>query len=159
TNTRMWLRDAVDHDRLPTLQQLDDPKWFPYRYGQALWAYMSGRFGHDLAARALASDAKGGALGRLTSVTGVNADTLSRGWHAARPAGGSRWRRCSADAPCSRSSTCPADRFGANACLPISIRFSRRRGRRTAAGSCSRRSAAAAAICINTISKMTGCAG
>ena len=83
TNTRMWLRDAVDHDRLPTLQQLDDPKWFPYRYGQALWAYMSGRFGHDLAARALASDAKGGALGRLTSVTGVNADTLSRGWHAA----------------------------------------------------------------------------
>src|SRR5436189_2824114 len=80
TNTRMWLRDAVDHDRLPTLQQLDDPKWFPYRYGQALWAYMSGRFGHDVAARALASDAKGGALGRLTSVTGVNADTLSRGW-------------------------------------------------------------------------------
>jgi WD40 repeat protein len=83
TNTRMWLRDAVDHDRLPGLQQLDDPKFFPYRYGQALWAYLSARFGEDLAARALASDAKGGAIGRLTAVTGIDADTLARDWHAA----------------------------------------------------------------------------
>jgi Tol biopolymer transport system component len=82
TNTGMWLRDAVDHDRLPTLQQLDSPKWFPYRYGQALWVYLSGRFGEDLAACALASGAKGGAVGRLTDVTGVDADTLSRDWHA-----------------------------------------------------------------------------
>jgi Tol biopolymer transport system component len=81
-NTRMWLRDAVHHDHLPTLKQLDDPKWFAYRYGQALWAYLSGRFGEDLAARALASTAKGGAIGRLTSLTGVDADTLSRDWHA-----------------------------------------------------------------------------
>ena len=35
-HTRMWLRDAVARDRLPTIAQLDDPKWFPYRYGQAL---------------------------------------------------------------------------------------------------------------------------
>src|SRR5206468_13094958 len=33
--------------------------------------------------RARAADARGGALGRLAAVTGVNADTLSRGWHAA----------------------------------------------------------------------------
>jgi WD40-like Beta Propeller Repeat len=82
TNTRMWLRDAVHHDRLPTLEQLDNPKWFPYRYGQALWAYLSARFGNDLAARALVSTAKGGAIGRLTSITGVDADTLSSDWHA-----------------------------------------------------------------------------
>jgi len=82
TNTEMWLRDAVDQDRLPTLAQLDSPKWFPYRYGQALWVYLSGRFGERLAARALASDAKGGAIGRLTQATGVDAETLSRDWHA-----------------------------------------------------------------------------
>ena len=82
TNTRMWLRDAVHHQRLPTLAQLDNPKWFPYRYGQALWAYLSTRFGNDLAARALVSTAKGGAIGRLTAVTGVDAETLSRDWHA-----------------------------------------------------------------------------
>src|SRR5206468_5967755 len=83
TNTRMWLRDASDHDRLPTLKQLDDPKWFPYRFGHALWAYLSARFGNDLAARALASTVKGGVLGRLADVTGVDAETLSRDWHAA----------------------------------------------------------------------------
>ena len=82
TNTEMWLRDAVQHDRLPTLRQLGSPKWFPYRYGQALWIYLSGRFGEDLAARALASRAKGGGVGALTEVTGVDADTLTRGWHA-----------------------------------------------------------------------------
>jgi hypothetical protein len=82
-NTQMWLRDAVDHDELPTLKQLDNPKYFPYRYGQALWAYLSGRFGQDLAARAMASNAKGGGIGRLVETTGVDATTLSRDWHAA----------------------------------------------------------------------------
>jgi hypothetical protein len=82
TNTAMWLRDAVRRDRLPTLKQLDDPRWFPYRYGQALWAFLSERFGDDLAARALASKAKGGAIGRLVATTGVDAATLTRDWHA-----------------------------------------------------------------------------
>src|SRR4051812_9598996 len=45
TNTAMWLRDAVRVERLPSLEELDNPRWFPYRYGQALWAYLSGRFG------------------------------------------------------------------------------------------------------------------
>jgi hypothetical protein len=83
TNTAMWVRDAVDADTLPTLEQLDHPKWFPYRYGQALWAHLSARFGEDLAARALVSTAKGGAIGRLTAVTGVGSAALSSGWHAA----------------------------------------------------------------------------
>jgi len=83
TNTAMWLRDAVRRDRLPSLKQLDDPRWFPYRYGQALWAFLSERFGNDLAARALASKAKGGAIGRLVATTGVDAATLTRDWHAA----------------------------------------------------------------------------
>lgn len=83
TNTAMWLRDAVRRERLPSLEQLDDPRWFPYRYGQALWAFLSARFGDDLAARALASKAKGGAIGRLVATTGVDAATLTRDWHAA----------------------------------------------------------------------------
>ena len=82
-NTAMWLRDAVQGDHLPTLEQLDDPRWFPYRYGQALWAYLSGRFGNDLAARALASKARGGAIGRLVATTGVDARTLAHDWHEA----------------------------------------------------------------------------
>ena len=33
-NTRMWLRDAAASKHVPTLPQLREPKWFPYRYGQ-----------------------------------------------------------------------------------------------------------------------------
>src|SRR6185369_8949550 len=71
-NTSMWLRDAAEQDRLPRIDQLIDPKWFPYRYGQALWAYLAGRFGEDVIAKCLKSTAKGGAIGRLVAVTGVD---------------------------------------------------------------------------------------
>ena len=48
-NTAMWLRDAARGERLPTIKDLDNPKYFPYRWGQALWAYVArpmGRRGH-----------------------------------------------------------------------------------------------------------------
>jgi len=45
-HTAMWLRDAALTGRLPTLRQLTyDPQFFPYRWGQALWSYIGGRWG------------------------------------------------------------------------------------------------------------------
>lgn len=45
-HTAMWLRDAALTGRLPTLEQLTyDGSYFPYRWGQALWAYIGGRWG------------------------------------------------------------------------------------------------------------------
>jgi Tol biopolymer transport system component len=81
SHTAMWLRDGVEHDRLPRIDQLDDPQWFPYRYGQALWAYLAIRHGEDVMSRALVSKASGGAIGRLAAVTGSDARVLSDGWH------------------------------------------------------------------------------
>ena len=50
--TAMWIRDAELHNRLPTLRQLErDPYYFPYRYGQAILAYIGGRFGDDAVVR------------------------------------------------------------------------------------------------------------
>jgi Tol biopolymer transport system component len=50
--TAMWVRDATIHDRLPNLRKLStDPRYFPYRYGEALLAYMGGRFGDDAVIR------------------------------------------------------------------------------------------------------------
>jgi len=50
--TAMWVRDATVHDRLPDLKKLTrDPRYFPYRYGQALLAYIGGRFGDDAVVR------------------------------------------------------------------------------------------------------------
>jgi len=45
-HTAMWLRDAALTGRIPTVEQLTyDPRFFPYRWGQAFWAYVGGRWG------------------------------------------------------------------------------------------------------------------
>jgi hypothetical protein len=82
-HTRMWLRDAAAHDTLPDLKQLQDPRWFPYRYGQALWHFVAGRYGPDAVVHALKSRASGGAAGRLQDATGEEPDTIIREWHVA----------------------------------------------------------------------------
>ena len=81
-NTSMWLRDAVAEGDMPRIQDLENPNFFPYRYGQALWAYLAHTFGEDVVYRALVSNAKGGAQGRLVAVTGKSVSTLTEGWHA-----------------------------------------------------------------------------
>ena len=44
--TANWLRNAAIGGKIPTVDQLsNDPRIFPYRYGQALWAYVGGRWG------------------------------------------------------------------------------------------------------------------
>ena len=35
-------------DTLPAIEKLDDPKYFPYRWGQAFWAYIGGRWGDQV---------------------------------------------------------------------------------------------------------------
>jgi Tol biopolymer transport system component len=81
-HTTMWIRDAVDMNRLPAIRELHDPKWFPYRFGQALWAFLADAFGEDIARRALASKANGGGIGRLVAVTGVREAELTARWNA-----------------------------------------------------------------------------
>lgn len=40
--TAMWMRDAVMQDDVPTLRKLNSPKYFPYRWGQAVWSFVTG---------------------------------------------------------------------------------------------------------------------
>jgi Tol biopolymer transport system component len=80
-NTAMWLRDSVEQNSLPRLDQLDNPSFFPYRYGQALWVYLAKRFGDDVVAKSLKSKASGGAIGVIVAATGVDAKSLSSAWH------------------------------------------------------------------------------
>ena len=80
SNTAMWLRDAVNAERLPKLEDLNNPRWFPYRYGQALWAYLGEKYGDSIAARAMTVRTRGNAIARLAAVTGESADALSKGW-------------------------------------------------------------------------------
>jgi hypothetical protein len=48
--TAMWMRGGVQDsvkDSLPSYRQLEDPRFFPYRYGQALLAYVGGEWGDE----------------------------------------------------------------------------------------------------------------
>jgi len=77
--TDMWMRDAASRERLPEIRELSSPRLFPYRWGAALWAYLSERYGPDLPARALR--AKRDARRRLESLTGDSVETISTAWH------------------------------------------------------------------------------
>jgi Tol biopolymer transport system component len=77
----MWLRDAAQHDALPTLEQLENPRYFPYRYGHALWSYLTTRFGDEVVGRMLRTRGRG-VVARLERVTGVDRRSLTTGWHA-----------------------------------------------------------------------------
>jgi Tol biopolymer transport system component len=50
--TALWMRDAVLHDGLPDLDRLIQRQPSPYHYGQAIWAYVAGRW-DDVTARRL----------------------------------------------------------------------------------------------------------
>jgi hypothetical protein len=82
--TAMWMRDAILEDRFPDIDDLNDPDYFPYRFGHALWAYLGGRFGDQVVPNALGalSDTRGDAVGALTVATGVEAKQLAADWKA-----------------------------------------------------------------------------
>ena len=44
-HTAVWMRDAALANRLPSINDLNNPNFFPYRYGQALFAYIGQRYG------------------------------------------------------------------------------------------------------------------
>jgi Tol biopolymer transport system component len=81
-NTAMWLRDAARQEKLPSIDDLDNPKYFPYRWGQAFWAYVGGRYGDEIVPRLLSLAATTGdpalAIKRLT---GLTTKELSNDWH------------------------------------------------------------------------------
>jgi Tol biopolymer transport system component len=94
-HTAMWMRDAVLSEtteddpkarkkhQLPTIKELDNPRLFPYRWGQALWAYLAGRWGDRIVGDALFASLSGDAVGALEAVTGTQEKVLSSQWQEA----------------------------------------------------------------------------
>ncbi|MGQ0586615.1 MAG: BamA/TamA family outer membrane protein [Gammaproteobacteria bacterium] len=84
THTAMWMRDAIWHKDLPTLERLNSPKYFPYRYGHAFWAYVAGRFGDAAVPRLLRTAcATGDVLSAVRKELKIDAKQLSKDWHEA----------------------------------------------------------------------------
>ena len=82
-HTAMWMRDAAVQNKLPTYRQLEDPRFFPYRYGQALWAYIAGRWGDGTVPDLLRFAGKNGDVNQaILRVLGISGDSLDKVWQA-----------------------------------------------------------------------------
>jgi WD40 repeat protein len=84
-NTSMWMRDATQRKFLPPIKKMgNNYKYFPYRYGQALWAYITGKYGDEMVARLMKGVGRVGDLDSvMTRVLGVTPEALSKEWHEA----------------------------------------------------------------------------
>src|SRR5688572_3671732 len=84
-HTSMWMREAARREKLPEIDDLDDPRFFPYRYGQAVWAFIGGKYGDAVIGDMLraASGRGAGYQDAIEAVLGVETKELSKEWHAA----------------------------------------------------------------------------
>ena len=83
-NTAMWVRDASSREKMPTIDKLDDPDFFPYRYGHAFWAYVAGRWGDSAVGDMLrATGPQANIEGAMQAVLGIDEETFNRDWHQA----------------------------------------------------------------------------
>ncbi len=84
SNTAMWMRDVTQRDKIPTIKKLTDPKYFPYRYGQALWAYITGRWGDSEVASLMKGVGRAGDYQVvMEKLLGVSLKELSSDWKEA----------------------------------------------------------------------------
>jgi Tol biopolymer transport system component len=83
-HTAMWIRDAAAREALPSIDELDNPEYFPYRYGHAFWSYVAGRWGDGIVRPLfLAASQPRAGIGALETVLGIDVETLSADWHRA----------------------------------------------------------------------------
>jgi hypothetical protein len=82
--TAMWMRDAIRRGDLPTMKQMTtERRFFPYRFGQALWAYIGGRYGDGAVVDVYRRALRVGWEPAVRQVLGTTSDTLSVDWREA----------------------------------------------------------------------------
>ena len=80
--TAMWLRDAVYHDRLPDLEDMArNPRFSPYQFGQAFYAYVGGRWGDRTVTRLYVTASLRGVETAFEEVLGAPPEEIFEAWH------------------------------------------------------------------------------
>ncbi len=79
-NTSLWMRDAVLNDMVPRIKDLDSGKYFPYRWGQAFWAYVTGVYSDEAIRPLFENTAKYGLKSAVPMTLGISVDSLSNSW-------------------------------------------------------------------------------
>ncbi len=83
SHTAMWMRDAVLQDDVPSIKNMANPKYFPYRYGQAFWAFLAGTYGDQVIEPFFMTTAQYGMETAARRVLNTNVKSLSGMWEAA----------------------------------------------------------------------------
>lgn len=81
--TAMWMRDAVSRNALPSLDELNNPQYFPYRWGQAFWAYVGGRYGDAEVGKILHTAGAESYDGAILRELGISSKEFSAQWSQA----------------------------------------------------------------------------
>lgn len=79
-HTAMWMRDAVANDYFPRIKDLNKSRYFPYRFGQAFWAFVGGTFGDDVLYPLYRETAKLGVKEAFKNKLGMPIDSFSIRW-------------------------------------------------------------------------------
>ena len=80
-HTAMWMRDAALRDDLPTIEDLTrSNKYFPYRYGQAVLAYVGGKYGDAAVTNLFKLGGRIGVDSAFVYTLGITTDSLSVEW-------------------------------------------------------------------------------
>jgi Tol biopolymer transport system component len=84
-HTAMWVRDAALRGQIPDIERMTyDPSVFPYRWGQALWAYIGGRWGDASIGQILKLAGQGLPYPEaFERVLRIGMEELSDDWHSA----------------------------------------------------------------------------
>lgn len=81
THTAMWMRDAVLHDDVPSIRDLNrEAEYFPYRFGHALFAYIAGTYGDATVPLIFRRAGERGLQRAFLEVLDTPQDSLSRDW-------------------------------------------------------------------------------
>ena len=80
--TASWLRDAAVNGNLPTIEQMTErpDKYFPYRYGEALWEYVGERWGDAAIGEILQNATTLGVARAFQRQLGLTLHELSDDW-------------------------------------------------------------------------------
>lgn len=83
--TQSWMRDAALNGALPSIQQMTDypDRFFPYRFGEALWEYVGNRWGDDVIGEILNATPNVGVDRAFKRELGLSLEELSDEWREA----------------------------------------------------------------------------
>ena len=79
--TAMWMRDAVLSDDVPSFAQVARySRYFPYRYGHAIWSFIAGTYGDHVITPLFQGVLRYGWYIGFKNVLGISVDSLSKLW-------------------------------------------------------------------------------